>query len=273
MADRGSGDEIQNRAQRAARFLLDGRSARRAFSAIPEAYAPRSVHEAYQVQDAFHALNTRTQGEVVGYKIALTTKVMQQMVGYDEPIPGAIFADTVHTSPASTACSEYTHFGVECEVAVRLARGLPAARAPYDRARVMDAVGEVMAAFELVDDRSVNYDEFSGNILSFIGDNAWNAGVVLGRAVVNWRDLDLAAARGVMQVNGEQVAEGIGADVMGHPLDALAWLANAQAARGSALKADMLVMTGSIIATRFVEPGDTLRFVMEGMPDVRLDVM
>ena len=260
------------RAVQAARFLLDGRKARRAFCAIPDEYVPRSVDEAFQVQDAFQSINAHALGEVVGYKIALTTKVMQQMVGYDEPVPGAIFADTVHASPAQTSCSEYTHLGVECEVAVRLAHDLPADGAPYDRAAVADAVGEVMAALELVDDRNVNYAEFSGNILSFIGDNAWNAGAVLGRPVPNWRDLDLALARGVMQINGEDVAEGVGADVMGHPLDALAWLANARATRGDALRAGMLVMTGSIIATRFVETGDRVRFVMAGMPDVCLDI-
>ena len=261
------------RAQQAARFLLDGRTARRAFSAIAADCAPRSVHEAYQVQDAFHALNAQLQGEVVGYKIALTTKVMQQMVGYHEPIPGAIFADTVFTSPARAVCSGFTHLGVECELAVRLARDLPVDGAPYRRATVAEAVGEVMAAFELVDDRNVNYEEFSNNILSFIGDNAWNAGAVLGSAAPDWRSLDLGAARGVLQINGEAVAEGIGADVMGHPLDALAWLANAQAARGNALQAGMLVMTGSIIATRFVSAGDSLQFCVTGMPDVQLRIV
>ena len=156
MVAEGQDRDNEDRARRAARFLFDGRKARHVFSAIPDEYAPRSVDEAYQVQDAFHALNARAQGEVVGYKIALTTKVMQQMVGYNEPIPGAIFADTVHSSPASAACSEYTHLGVECEVAVRLARDLPADGAPYSRTTVADAVGEVKAAFELVDDRSVN---------------------------------------------------------------------------------------------------------------------
>jgi 2-keto-4-pentenoate hydratase len=265
-------DERTTRAAKAAQFLLDGKRAHRTFSAIPEEYAPRSVQEAYAVQDAFHALNAQCQGEVVGYKVALTTKVMQQMVGYEEPIPGAIFASTVHTSPATTACADYTHLGIECEIAVRVSRDLPAVSEPYTRAAVTDALDEVMAAFELVDDRNVHYPDFASNILSFIGDNAWNAGVVLGQTVSNWRDLDLAAVRGVMQVNDEDVAEGVGADVMGHPLNALAWLANSQAERGQPLRAGMLVMTGSIIATRFVAAGDTVRFRVAGMPEVRVDV-
>jgi 2-keto-4-pentenoate hydratase len=273
MVGKNSNRGASERAQRAARFLLDGHRADQAFAAIPKECAPRSADEAYQVQDAFHMLNARLQGEVVGYKVALTTAVMQQMVGYNEPIPGAIFADTVHASPASVACSAYMHLGVECEIAVRLAHDLGADAAPYTRTSVMNAVGEVMAAFELVDDRKVDYKAFSSNILSFIGDNAWNAGVVLGRPALNWRELDLAAARGVMQINDVEVAEGIGADVMGHPLDALAWLANVQANRGNFLKAGMVVMTGSIIATRFVVPGDTVRFSLDGMADLQLHIV
>ncbi|MFT5446526.1 MAG: 2-keto-4-pentenoate hydratase [Gammaproteobacteria bacterium] len=265
-------DERTTRAAKAAQFLLDGKRVHRAFSAIPEEYAPRSVEEAYAVQAAFHAVNAQRHGEIVGYKVALTTKVMQQMVGYEEPIPGAIFASTVHTSPSTTACADYTHLGIECEIAVRLARDLPAASEPYTRAVVTDAIDDVMAAFELVDDRNVHYPDFASNILSFIGDNAWNAGVVLGQTVTNWRDLDLAAVRGVMQINDEDVAEGVGADVMGHPLDALAWLANQQVGRGRPLRAGMLVMTGSIIATRFVAVGDSVRFVVGGMPEVRIDI-
>jgi 2-keto-4-pentenoate hydratase len=264
--------ESTSRVARAAQFLLDEKRAGHPFSAIPKAYAPRSVQEAYEVQGAFHTLNAQDKGEVIGYKVALTTRVMQQMVGYDEPIPGAIFASTVHTSPATTACADYTHLGIECEIAVRLRRDLPGAGEPYTRAAVTDAIDGVMAAFELVDDRNVHYPDFAGNILSFIGDNAWNAGVVLGEAVSNWRDLDLAAVRGVMQINGEDVAEGVGADVMGHPLDALVWLADSQAARGRPLRAGMLVMTGSIIATRFVVPGDSVRFRAVGMPEVHIDI-
>ena len=267
-----AGDDL-NRSEQAARFLLDAKKNHHTFAAIPDDCAPRSVGEAYAVQDAFQVLNAQRQGKVVGYKIALTTKVMQQMVGYNEPIPGAIFADTVHASPATTTCSDYTHFGVECEVAVRLAHDLPIGGVPYSRDVVAHAVGEVMAAFELVDDRNVNYQEFANNILSFIGDNAWNAGVVLGRAAANWRELDLAAARGMMQINGEDVAEGVGADVMGHPLDALAWLADLQARRGRSLQSGMLIMTGSIIATRFVAAGDSVRFRIAGMPEVRLDIV
>lgn len=261
-----------DRVERAARFLAEGHARLAPFEPVPADCAPVSAEEAYRVQDAFQRIMAECLGEVAGYKIALTTRVMQQMVGYGEPIPGAVFAGTVHHSPATVTASRYTHLGIECELAVRLGAGLPAAAAPYTRDGVAPAVAAVMPAFELVDDRLVDYSAFAASILSFIGDNAWNAGVVLGVPHTEWRELDLAALHGVMAVNGETVGEGDGRDVMGHPLDALAWLANALAARDKALAENMLVMTGSIIATRFVTPGDTVSFRLGAMDEVSVTV-
>jgi 2-keto-4-pentenoate hydratase len=60
--------------------------------------------------------------------------------------------------------------------------------------------------------------------------------------------------------------------VLGHPLDALAWLANTLAGRGKELEAGMLVMTGSIVSTKFLNPGDEAAFTFEGLGDIRLNV-
>ena len=72
----------------------------------------------------------------------------------------------------------------------------------------------------------------------------------------DWHGIDLENSRGAMTINGEPEGEGYGRDVLGHPLDALAWLANTLAGRGKELKAGMLVMTGSIVSTKFLNPGD-----------------
>jgi len=127
----------------------------------------------------------------------------------------------------------------------------------------------VMAAFELVDDRNADYAHFASQILSVIADNAWNAGIVLGPPAPDWRTVDLGAAHGTMVMNGAVVGEGYGKDAMGHPLDALVWLANMLAKRGKSLSKGMIVMTGSIVATKFVHPGDTVRFLVEGLGEVR----
>ena len=117
--------------------------------------------------------------------------------------------------------------GVECEIAVRLRTALDPTDAPYRRDRVADAVESCMAAIEIVADR---YDDYGSlGTPTLIADDFFNAGIVLGGPVEDWRGLDLAALRGAMAVNGEVVGTGGGGDIMGHPRDALARLAGAAA--------------------------------------------
>ena len=260
----------ESKNQQAAQFLLEKHRARRVYRPLPDRISPRSVEEAYGMQEAFHALITRERGPIAGYKIALTTPVMQQLVGFNEPCAGAVFANDIHRSPATITCADYVHLGAECEVAVLLKSDLPADAAPCNRSRAAEAVGALMPAFELVDDRSADYADLF--FLGVVADNTWNAGVVLGLEVTGWGNTDLAAARGTMTINGQQVGEGRGGDVMGHPLEALAWLANTLAGRGKSLSAGMIVMIGSIVTTKFLAPGDTATVSIEGLGEARLTV-
>ena len=114
---------VDNRIAQAAQFLLEEHRTRKPFGPIPAACAARTVDEAYAVQEAFHALMAATHGPVAGYKIALTTPVMQRMVGFHEPVSGAILAKTMQQSPCTIHSTDYGRLGVECEIAVRLATG------------------------------------------------------------------------------------------------------------------------------------------------------
>ena len=261
-----------HRIAQAAQFLLEEHRTRKPFGPIPASCAARTVDEAYAVQEAFHALMAATHGPVAGYKIALTTPVMQHMVGFHEPVSGAILAKTIQQSPCTIRSTDYGRLGVECEIAVRLEADLPVTPAPYSRDQITAAIGAVMAAFELIDDRHADYAQFAPQILSIIADNAWNGGIVLGPPATDWQTIDLAAVHGTMVINDAVVGEGYGRDVMGHPLDALVWLANGLAQRGKRLSQGMVVMTGSIVTTKFVHPGDTVRFQVDGLDEVRLSV-
>src|SRR5258708_4539761 len=108
------------------------------------------------------------------------------------------------------------------------------------------AVKAVMPAFELADDRGADYAELPRHPLDLICDNCWNEGAVLGYAVEDWRGIDLAKVRGVASVNGRAMGEGRGADALGHPLDALGWVANHLAESGRALMRGDVVITGSL---------------------------
>jgi 2-keto-4-pentenoate hydratase len=263
----------EGRTLQAARFLLEAHRAREPFRPIPETCAPRTVDEAYAVQETFYTLLAATRGPVAGYKIALTSPVMQQMVGFHAPFAGAILAQTVHQSPMTLSRTDYGRLGIECEIAVQLGADLPAASAPYSRDQVADAVAAVVPAFELVDDRGADYAQLAALILTLIADNAWNAGIVLGSPGRDWRAIDLAAVRGALVINDAVVGEGHGRDVMGHPFEALVWLVNMLAQRGKTLTQGMVVMTGSIVATKFVNPGDTASLSVDGLGEVQLSVV
>ena len=259
-----------SKAESAARHLFEAHRLRQPYQPLPANLSPATIEEAYDIQEWFQALLMPHRGPIVGYKIALTTPVMQRMVGFDAPCAGAVLETGVYHSPASVPAADYVRLGAECEVAVRLQSDLPAAGAPYDRDGVAAAVGALMPAFELVDDRGADYANLY--FLGVAADNAWNAGVVLGPERADWQSLDLANARGAMTINGQPAGEGYGRDVLGHPLDALAWLANTLAGRGRELHDGMLVMTGSIVSTKFLNPGDEAAFTFEGLGDIRLSV-
>ena len=262
-----------DRIQQAARFLWEEHRAHKPFKPMPLALAPRTVDEAYVMQDRLREFMLQAYGPVAGYKIALTTPVMQQMVGFHAPLAGAILAETIQTSPSNVRRADYVRLGVECEIAVQLGKDLPAGLAPYRRDQVADAVAAVMPAFELIDDRQADYAQLATQVLTLIADNAWNAGIVLGSALRDWRTIDLAAAHGVMAINGSVVSEGHGRDVMGHPLEALFWLANRLARQGKNLTQGMVVMTGSMVTTKFVHAGDTVDLTVDGLGQARLSVI
>ena len=151
---------------------------------------------------------------------------MQQLMGIDHPCGGMIFASRVHTSPARIAKADYVNVRIECELAVRLGRDLPKRLAPYTRESVRAAVSEIMAAFELIEDRHADYK--TTKALSLIADNAWNGGIVLGAPKPPPAGLDLNGIAGRLKRNGKEEATGKTDD----PLGALAWLANLAAERG-----------------------------------------
>lgn len=260
------GDQDQN--LQVARYLLDEHQARRPFARLPAALLPASLEEAYLAQTALVQLNSERHGPPAGYKIGLATATTRRLLGIDTPVAGVILTKLVHRSPYWLPAGDFVRLGLECEIAVQLAADLPAQAAPFDRRALLAAIETVMAAFEVIDDRQADYTQLAGQAISLVSDNVWNAGVILGGPVANWRAVDLAAVRGRLLVDGEPVGEGQGRAVMGHPLDALVWLANLLAGQGKGLAAGMVVLTGSMMPPLFVKAGSEARFVTDTLGDV-----
>jgi 2-keto-4-pentenoate hydratase len=265
------GDQA-DRIEAAGRFLFEAHRAKNSFAALPPQVVPQSVAEAYAVQDFFVALRSDECGPVTGYKIALTTPQMQRMVGLNEPISGAILESTVQRAPAFVRAADFGRLLVEFEIALELGDDLPAADAPFTRERVSRAVESAMPAFEIADDRNADYKNLSQHALLLVADNAWNEGAVLGDPIRNWRGIDLATVRGRATINGVEVGEGRGGDSMGHPLEALVWLANHLAKQGKGLLIGNIVLTGSLVTSKFVKAGDRVGFDAGALGRIGLEV-
>jgi 2-keto-4-pentenoate hydratase len=225
--------------------------ARQPIDILPDELIPGDLDEAYRVREAFEALEIPRRGQVVGYKIGLTTPIMQKLCGVDEPCYGAMFSSEIRHSPAEVRVADYCRVGIETEIAMRLGADLPEGGG---RARVEAAVDSCMAAIEVLEDLRHDYKRLTAR--SMVAGNVWNAGCVLGAPVAGWRELDLATVTSRLTINGKEIGGGTGGDVMGNPLNALSWLADKLAGDGRPLRRGMVVMTGSMVPIQFPNPGD-----------------
>ncbi|MDF1792795.1 MAG: hypothetical protein P1U88_12840 [Thalassobaculaceae bacterium] len=224
----------------------------------PAELEPESVMEGYGIQSRVHdRLEAAGFGARTGHKIGCTTPVMQAYLKIDHPCAGEVFASTVHEHMADLPLSRFHRVGVECEIAARLGADLPQTGMPYDQGNVKHAVAALMPGIEIVDDRYAHFPSLSAPVL--IADDFFNAGVVLGPPLENWRKLDLGEIEGEMYVDKIRAGSGKGRDILGHPMAALAWLANHRIALGQPLKAGEFVMLGSVVKTvHFTEPAEVV---------------
>jgi 2-keto-4-pentenoate hydratase len=193
---------------------------------------------------------------------------MQEMCGIDSPIAGVVLADRQHQSGVSLQYSDYGRLGLEFEIAVRLAHDLGQKGRPIVLSDVAAAVDAICPAMEVVDDRDCDYKSL--NVFSLVADNSWNAGVVLGAFQRVWPDL--AEIEGIVSLNGSVVDRGFGRDVLGHPFHSVAWLATHLADAGGGLRAGDIVMTGSLVTTKFPTESSHYRFDVGGLGPVELSV-
>lgn len=248
--------------------LIDEHDRNVRFRPFAAANGIASLDASYAVQERYVSLLKPRCGAPVGYKIGLTSQRMQAMCGIGHPIAGVVLADRLHHSGARLAIADYGRMGLEFEIAVRMGDDLPAGGPAWTQESIAEHVAGVCAAIEIVDDRAADYAELDG--LSLVADNSWNGGVVLSRFCRDWPALD--AVSGTITRNGTEIDRAQGRDALGHPFAPLAWLANALAAKGESLKSGEIVMTGSLVTTRFPTESETYRFELEGVGAVALDV-
>ena len=225
---------------------LHARRLSNAISQLPAGLAPRTEAEGVAVQRARAAL--LHADPPAGFKIGATARKMQDYLGLGGPIAGFMRGEDLLASGAELRWSDLRGPGVECEIAVRLAHDLPPG--PYTAAQAASAVDQVYAAIELVENRygpPPAGDLQSIGVPTLVADQVYHRAAVLGAPATDWQRLDLAATAGRIALNGAVCAQGTGADLLGHPMQALAWLANSTTAHGfGGLRAGQVMMLGSV---------------------------
>lgn len=224
----------------AAAAILAARRARRILLPLGDA-APADIAAGYAAQHEVAA----ALGAVppAGFKIGATTKQMQAYLGLAGPAAGFVQAENLQAESGRFRFADLIAPGVECEVGLRLGADLPAG--PCTRAAAAAAVAEVFAAIEIVEKRYTDLTALGTPTL--IADQVFHRAGVLGAPAAGWREADLGTIRGRITVDGALRGEGVGADLLGHPLEALAWLAGSPAAAAfGGLKAGQVVFLGSV---------------------------
>ena len=255
-----------NAALEAAGIIAAARRNRMPLDPIPGAAAPRTEAEGYLIQDALHGLLAADFGARVGYKIGCTSAVMQQYLGIPHPCSGGVFATGIHASGVSLPAKNFVRVGVECEIAVRLAHDLPATAVPFTADTVSQAIADYLPAIEIVDDRYSDWQTIGAPTL--VADDFFAAACVLGAPVPRSAAPDLLKVAGRALINGVEAGQGTGADVLGHPHHALAWLANHLASEGRGLHAGQIVLTGSLVKTIWLNAGDRVTMELDGLGSV-----
>ena len=218
-----------------------------------------SIEQAYAVQLAWRDLKLAAGRTLTGRKIGLTSVSMQKAQEVDEPDRGIYFDDMMFTSGQSIDFGRFIRPRVEMELAFELATPL---RGPGVRLTdVLAAAAWVIPAVEIVDSRLQMKDPENGQsrkIADAIGDNAANAGMILGGTPVRPDEVDLRWVAGLLYLNGVIIDSGVSASVMNHPAAGVAWLANALAVHGEHLEAGMPILAGAFTRSNFVAQGDTM---------------
>ncbi len=221
---------------------------------LPDSCRPRSIEEGYAAQAMLEEVSGSSS---VGWKIAATNVTGQRHIGVQQPLGGRLLAVRVAKGDAPIPVADNHMRVAEAEFAFVLARDIPPRAQPYTPDEILDCVASLHPAIELPDSRFRDFACAGGAQLA--ADDACAGWFVAGEAATaEWRELDLAAHPVSLAVNGRQVTCGRGADVLGGPLVALAWLANSHGLRGCGLEAGQIVTTGVCGEPSPIGPGDSV---------------
>jgi 2-keto-4-pentenoate hydratase len=237
-----------------AESLVEAAQTRTPLSPLSETVAELDVADGYRIQQETLRLRRRAGERRIGWKVGLTSAATRAELGIDEPIAGYLLASGMVLDGQEAAIEGFIAPALEPEIAVVMGRDLtgPGIIA-LDAARAADGAAP---ALEIVDSR---FRDWKCGIAAVVADNSFASGLVLASTVTPLASLDLRLEGVLLEHNGRMAGTAAGAAALGHPLNAVAWLANHLGGLGLGLRAGDVVLTGSLTSIVRVQRGDTVR--------------
>lgn len=246
--------------------LLTAQRTRKAVDPLSTRYPELNTDAAYHIQTQQVAVRTAAGRRVVGHKIGLTSKAMQQLIGVNEPDFGHLLDDMLVPAGSAVDTKLLLQPKVEGEIAFLLKRDL--AGPGISALDVLLATEAVMPAIEVADSR---IKDWRIKLVDTVADNASGALFVLGTQWTSPRAIDLRLTGMVLEKNGRLINSGAGAEVLGHPAYAVAWLANKLAEHDQRLRSGQIILSGAITAATEVAPGDYIAVHFDRLGTVGLN--
>jgi 2-oxo-3-hexenedioate decarboxylase len=216
-------------------------------------YPSMTIADSYAVQTELRRRFIEQGHKLIGWKAGLTSKAKMVQMGVDVPSIGFLTDRMARPESSAISVADLIHPRVECEVAFVMKDEL---RGPNCTAeQVLAATDYVLPAVEIIDSR---FSGFKFDLESVIADNSSSARFVGGGRARYVEDIDLRTLGVVIEINGEMVAMGASAAVLGHPAEAIAMVVNILAELGEVLPAGSFVMSGAITEAIAVKPGDSV---------------
>jgi 2-keto-4-pentenoate hydratase len=253
----------------AARWISEQHENRNDFINFSEMFELDDQDDVYKVQDALELVWQPSRGKVAGYKLALTSKPIQELFGVDTPMKGNIFSDNILFEGQKIKLENYVHLGIEFELAVEIGEDFDPNGHDLNEESCLRRISAVFPAFELIDDRNADYSTV--DLKSLTADNSWNANNVLGKKCADFDAINFNNNSVSKTVNGKVEHSHTGA-ALGNPINSVIWIAKFLATRGKILRAGQIIMTGSTFATYFPKKGDTISYLVDGIGPVSLEV-
>jgi 2-oxo-hept-3-ene-1,7-dioate hydratase len=218
---------------------------------ITARYPDATIEDSYAIQGVWRDKNIAAGRRLVGRKIGLTSKAMQDATGISEPDYGVMFDDTVYRSGAEIRVDHFSNVRIEVELAFVLARPLEGPDCTLEDA--LAAIDHAVPALEILN----SHIELEGRtIVDTISDNAAYGGMVLGEVRKRPDEIDLRWVPALLYRNGEITETGVAAGVLDHPATGVAWLANKFHHHGARLEAGEIILAGSFTRPMWVQRGD-----------------